>query len=110
MSKKLPIPSGYRILLKPRDILNKTAGGIILTDTSVEAAKFSCVVSEVIAMGEDCYKSMEKSASIWCKKGDWVLTGKYVGLKFKYEGEEYSVINDDEVVAIVPDPSKITHK
>jgi co-chaperonin GroES (HSP10) len=53
---------------------------------------------------------MEKSASIWCKKGDWVLTGKYVGLKFKYEGEEYSIINDDEVVAIVPDPAKITHK
>ena len=53
---------------------------------------------------------MEKSATIWCKKGDWVLTGKYVGLKFKYEGEEYSIINDDEVVAIVPDPEKITHK
>jgi hypothetical protein len=32
-------------------------------------------------MGEDCYKSMEKSATKWCKKGDWVLTGKYVGLE-----------------------------
>ena len=107
MSKKLPIPAGYRILLKPREILNKTAGGIILTDTSVEAAKFSCVVSEVIDMGDDCYHDKDTK---WCKKGDWVLTGKYVGLKFRYEGEEYSIINDDEVVAIVPDPEKITHK
>ena len=40
----------------------------------------------------------------------WILTAKYVGLKFKYDGEEYAMINDDEVLAIVPDPEKITHK
>jgi len=38
------------------------------------------------------------------------LTGKYVGLKFVYEKETYSVINDDEIIAIVPDPSKISAK
>ena len=42
MSKKnLPKPAGYRLLLKPREIENKTAGGIILTDELVEHAKFS---------------------------------------------------------------------
>ena len=44
------------------------------------------------------------------QKGDWVLTGKYVGLKFVYEKETYAIINDDEVIGIVPDPTKITHK
>ena len=42
--------------------------------------------------------------------GDWVLTGKYIGLKFRYEGQEYAMINDDEVLAVVPNPDKITHK
>jgi chaperonin GroES len=107
---KLPKPTGYRILVKPREILNKTKGGIILTDESRDAARFSCVVSQVIDTGPECYKDMEKSKTIWCHKDDWVLTGKYVGLKFKYENEEYSIINDDEVVAIIPDPDKISAK
>ena len=106
----LPIQAGYRIIIKPRELENKTAGGIILTDESKEAAKFKCVVSQVIAMGENCYLDMDRKSLPWCKKGDWVLTGKYVGLKFKYEGEEYSLINDDEVLAVIPDPTKISAK
>jgi|TARA_R110000803_G_scaffold28535_4_gene65895 chaperonin GroES len=111
MSKKeLPQPAGYRLLLKPRDVSNTTRGGIILTDELVEHAKFSCVVSQIVSMGPDCYKDHTKAQTEWAKVGDWVLTGKYVGLKFVYEKETYSVINDDEVIAIVPDPSKISAK
>ena len=106
----LPQPTGYRLIIKPRELENKTAGGIILTDESKEAAKFKCVVSKVVSMGPECYKSLEKSSTIWCKEGDWVLTGKYVGLKFRYDGEEYSLINDDEVLALIPDPTKISAK
>jgi len=106
----LPKPTGYRIMLKPREVSNKTRGGIILTDDSIEAAKFSCVISKVIDMGPECYLGMDRSTTIWCKKGDWVLTGKYVGLKFKHDGDEYSIINDDEVIANIPDPDKISAK
>ena len=106
----LPKPTGYRIMLKPREVSNKTRGGIILTDDSKEAAKFSCVISKVIDMGPECYLGMDRSTTIWCKKGDWVLTGKYVGLKFKHDGDEYSIINDDEVIANIPDPDKISAK
>ena len=61
-------------------------------------------------MGPDAYKDHNKSKTEWAKIGDWVLTGKYVGLKFVYEKETYSIINDDEIIAIVPDPSKISAK
>jgi co-chaperonin GroES (HSP10) len=61
-------------------------------------------------MGPDAYKDHNKANTEWAKIGDWVLTGKYVGLKFVYEKETYSVINDDEIIAIVPDPSKISAK
>ena len=107
---KLPKPTGYRLLVKPREISNTTKGGIILTDESRAAAKFSCVISKVMDMGPECYQNMDKSSTVWCKKDDWILTGKYVGLKFKYEGEDYSIINDDEVIALIPDPDKISAK
>ena len=107
---KLPQPQGYRILVKPREIEVKTAGGIILADSTREAQKHAVVCSQVIAMGSECYKDMEKSSTKWCKEKDWVLTGKYVGLKFIYKGDEYSIINDDEVVATIPDPTKIAPK
>ena len=107
---KLPTPQGYRLLVKPREIEVKTAGGIILADSTREAQKYAVVCSQVISLGEDCYTDMEKSKTQWCKKGDWILTGKYVGLKFTYEGEESSIINDDEVVATIPDPTKIAPK
>jgi co-chaperonin GroES (HSP10) len=107
---KLPKPQGYRMLLKPWEPSAMTSGGILLSDQTRELAKFACVVSKVVAMGSECYKDMDKSATTWCKVGDYVLTGKYVGLKFKYENEDYSIINDDEVVAIVPEPDKIKHR
>ena len=106
-NQNLPKPSGFRILIKSREILEKTKGGIILTDDTKDLAKHACVVSQVVSMGDECYHDKETK---WCKIGDWVLTGKYIGLKFRYEGQEYAMINDDEVLAVVPNPDKITHK
>jgi|TARA_R110000796_G_scaffold89476_2_gene192936 co-chaperonin GroES (HSP10) len=110
MSKELPKPQGYRMLLKPWEPLEKSAGGVILSEQTRDMIRFACVVSEVIEMGPECYKDMSKSNTTWCKPGDYVLTGKYVGLKFKYENADYSIINDDEVVAVVPNPDKIKHR
>ena len=108
MSKtELPKPSGFRLLIKSREIQEKTKGGIILTDDTKDIAKRACVISQGISMGDECYHDKETK---WCKIGDWVLTGKYIGLKFRYEGQEYAMINDDEVLAVVPNPDKITHK
>ena len=58
-------------------------------------------------MGPDCY---EDKSQKWCSIGDWVLTGKYVGSKLRYDGEDYTIINDDEVIGLVGDPNKISLK
>ena len=76
IDENLPEPSGFRILLKPREIQEKTAGGIILADVSKDHQSLQTNVSKVLAMGGDCYTEHEKA---WCKIGDWVLTGKYIG-------------------------------
>ena len=105
--ENLPEPSGFRILLKPREIEEKTAGGIILADVSKDHHALQTNVSQVLAMGADCYS--DKSGK-WCKVGDWVLTGKYIGHKFRYGQEEYCIINDDEVIAVIPDPKQVSPK
>ena len=110
MSKKknsLPTPAGFRILLKPRELQEKTAGGIILVDETKHHQKLATNISQVVAMGPVCY---EDKSQKWCNVGDWVLTGKYVGSKLRYDEEDYVIINDDEVIGLVPDPDKISLK
>ena len=47
----------------------------------------------MLQWGPDCY---EDKSQKWCDVGDWVLTGKYVGSKLRYDEEDYVIINDDE--------------
>ena len=107
IDENLPEPAGFRILLKPREIQEKTAGGIILADISKDHQATQTNVSKVLAMGADCYSEHKKA---WCRVGDWVLTGKYIGHKFRYGTDEYCIINDDEVIAVVPDEAKVSAK
>jgi co-chaperonin GroES (HSP10) len=45
----------------------------------------------------------------WCKEKDWVLFGRYAGSRLKIDGGELRLLNDDEVLAIVKDPSYLVH-
>ena len=58
IDENLPEPSGFRILLKPREIQEKTAGGIILADVSKDHQSLQTNVSKVLAMGGDCYTAV----------------------------------------------------
>ena len=45
----------------------------------------------------------------WCKKGDWVMFARYAGSRFKIEGGEIRILNEDEVLATIQDPEQILH-
>lgn len=98
-------PCGYRILLKPREVQEKTKGGVFLPDEVQVVEKYAAAVAQVIAMGDQAY---DRNDAPWCAIGDWVMIGKHAGHRFKYDGEEYRMINDDEVVALIDDPTKVT--
>jgi len=53
--EKVPQPVGYRILIRPRGVVEKTKGGIYLTDTNKEQQSYLNSVGQVIAMGPECY-------------------------------------------------------
>ena len=107
---KLPNPTGYRILVLPYAGPKKTKGGIILTDTSSETIQMTTVVGLVVEMGDLCYKDKEKFPSgAWCKKGQFVIYGRYAGSRFKTKYGEHRILNDDEIIATISKPEDILH-
>jgi len=61
--EKVPQPTGYRILVRPLPAVEKTKGGIILTDRNKEDQAYLNSVGQVIAMGSECYSDRKKP---WC--------------------------------------------
>lgn len=105
---RLPKPTGWRILVLPYRGIGKTRGGIHLADEYVERQTIATVVGLVLAVGPDAYGDENKfTAGPWCKKNDWILFGRYAGSRFKIDGGEVRILNDDEVIATIADPEDI---
>jgi len=105
--KKVPQPVGYRILIRPRGVIEKTKGGIILTDSSKEDQSYLNSVGQVIAMGNECYSDRKKP---WCKVGDWVIFGRYAGARISVQNVKMVLLNDDEIIATLENPEVVTQQ
>ncbi len=106
--ERLPDPTGWRMLVLPYKGQGKTKGGVILTDKHVEERGYTTVTALVLKMGSECYKNEERYPNgPWCKKGDWIIFGRYAGSRFGIEGGEVRILNDDEIIAVVKYPEDI---
>ena len=105
--EKVPQPVGYRILIRPRGIIEKTKGGIILTDSSKDSQAYLNSVGQIIAMGEECYSDRKKP---WCKVGDWVIFGRYAGARISVQKVKMLLLNDDEIIATLESPDIVTQQ
>ena len=107
---KLPKPTGWRMLVLPFKMKEKTKGGILITDDVVERAQVASTCGLVLSLGPDCYKDKERYPDgPWCKKGSWVIFARYAGSRIKIDGGEVRLLNDDEVLATVENPEDIFH-
>ena len=107
---KLPTPTGYRLLVLPFAGPKKTKGGIILSDTTQETIQMTTVCGLVLKMGNLCYRDKDKfPLGPWCKLHDWIIFSRYAGSRFKIDGGEVRVLNDDEVISTIADPNDILH-
>jgi chaperonin GroES len=90
-------PVGWRILIKPKEIMEKSAGGIILaTESTKEREQMANTTGVVIAMGDQCYQD---ESTPWCVVGDKVIFAKYAGLLYTGgDGEKYRIVNDKDIV------------
>tara|TARA_R100000935_G_C2752842_1_gene130400 strand:+ start:223 stop:639 length:417 start_codon:yes stop_codon:yes gene_type:complete len=108
--EQLPQPTGYRILILPRGRDPVTKGGIQLARETIEKDSIASVVGYVVAVGPDAYKDSSKfTRGAWCKEGDWILFGRYAGARFKIDGGEMRLLNDDEILAVLPDPEAVDY-
>ena len=108
--ERLPQPTGYRVLIIPYYPSEKTKGGIIVPDAVRERESFATVAAYVVKLGPDAYSDAQKFPSgPWCKEKDWVLIGRYSGNRFKVEGLEVRIINDDNIISTILDPKDISY-
>lgn len=90
-------PLADRVVVKPAPAEEKTKGGIILPDT----AKEKPVQGEVVAVGPGRVSDDGKKIPMEVKKGDQVLYGKYSGTEVTIDGEEYLIMRESDLFAIV---------
>tara|TARA_R100000655_G_C2845144_1_gene168441 strand:+ start:41 stop:487 length:447 start_codon:yes stop_codon:yes gene_type:complete len=109
--EKLPQPTGWRILVLPFKMNEKTKGGIIMNESTLERQQVASQCGNVLAMGSECYKDKERyPTGPWCKVGDWVIFARYSGSRINIEGGEVRLLNEDEILATVKDPEDLLHK
>tara|TARA_R100000995_G_scaffold8626_1_gene3710 strand:- start:423 stop:899 length:477 start_codon:yes stop_codon:yes gene_type:complete len=107
---RLPQPTGYRILVVPYYPKEKTKGGIYIPDATRDRESFATVVAYVVKMGPDAYKDKDKfPTGAYCSEKEWVLMGRYAGNRFKVEGLELRLINDDNIIAKILDPTDVSY-
>ena len=107
---QLPVPSGWRLLVLPFSPREKTKGGILIAQESLDKLRIATNCGYVLEMGPLAYHDREKfPTGPWCKKGDWVIFARYAGSRLPIEGGEVRILNDDEVLGTLKDPESVLH-
>lgn len=119
--EKLPIPTGWRLVIGMIAVEEKTAGGIILTAKTIEEDVYVRCIGKVLSIGGDCYQHpkfqggldiKEHQPEKWVKVGDVVLVNAYVGMSVKLiddngNTQTVKILNDDEILSVIPDINHI---
>ncbi len=85
-------PLSDRVLVEPQEAETKTASGIYIPDSAKEKPQ----QGKVVAVGKG-----KKDHDMTVKVGDTVLYGKYSGSELKYEGKDYLIMREDDILAII---------
>ena len=89
-------PLADRVLIKMVESEETTKSGIILTSGSQEKPQ----IAEVVAVGPGKKEDGEE-VKMYIKEGDKVIINKYSGTEVKYQGTEYTIVKQDDILAIV---------
>ncbi|TVL99845.1 MAG: co-chaperone GroES [Candidatus Brocadia sp. WS118] len=91
------MPLGEKILIKRTEAEGKTAGGIVLPDTAKEKPR----EGKVVALGNGKLLKNGERAKFQVKKGERVLFSSYGGTEVKIDGEEYLLMSEDDILAVI---------
>lgn len=111
IEEKLPQPKSFYLLIRMIKTVTKI-GSIHLPDGRSNDENLAGQIGEVVLMGPAAYTDMSKFPNgPSCDIGEYVFVGSYVGIRFNVglgvEPVEYRLVCDDDVKAVVPDPTWI---
>jgi chaperonin GroES len=92
-------PLNDRVLVKRLEEMQVTKGGIYIPDT----AKEKPVEGKVIAVGPGKVNDQGNRVPLNLKDGDRILFGRYAGSEIKVEGEDYLMMREDDILAVIED-------
>ena len=110
IENQLPVPVGYRVLVALPQV-EETFGesGLVKSATTISQEHVMSIIGLVLDMGDQAYSDADRfPTGPWCKQGDYVMFRANTGTRFKVNGVEYRLMNDDSIEAIVADPRGIT--
>lgn len=113
-----PDPVGWRVLIEPIKIEDVSAGGIALPTQAVQAKEHLRYIGKVVKMGHLCYqhqkfRDADGTSLKWCNVGDYVAYGAYAGQEISVRNKKRDglvklrLINDDEILSVITDPSSV---
>jgi len=106
--ERMPQPTGWRMLILPYRGKETTEGGIYIPNQVLNDTQIQTVVGYVVKQGPLCYKDADKFPDgPWCTEKQWVIFARYAGSRFRIDGGECRILNDDEILAIIDDPEDI---
>ena len=102
---QLPNPTGWKVLVAVPKVDQVTKGGIYKPDEAMYVEEVGTIIGLVLRVGDLAYKDTKKfPTGNWCHRGDYIMMRSYSGTRFKVGGQEFRLINDDTVEAVVNDP------
>lgn len=116
----VPMPRGWRILVKDRARPETTkSGSIFIPDQAKDADETLNYIGQVVALGPAAYRhrkflvhdgdsGRDQPQDPWCKPGDWVVFGRYAGQKCRIGDHSFRFVNDDEILGVAADPEALT--
>ena len=110
LEKQIPKPVGYKVLVVLPTVEETFGDGDIAKSTqTMREEHILSMVGAVIDMGEQAYIDEAKfPTGPWCKIGDYVVFSAHTGTRFRVGQQEYRMMNDDSIEAIVDDPGALS--
>ncbi len=109
LEAQIPRPVGYRLLILLPNVEETFESGIAKAESTKHEEYVLSTVGAVIDMGAQAYSDKDRfPTGPWCEVGDYVMFRANTGTRFKVNRQEYRLMNDDSIEAVVEQPSAIT--
>jgi co-chaperonin GroES (HSP10) len=109
LEAQLPVPVGYKLLIALPTIEDTYESGLVKAENTKHVEQVLSMIGLVLDMGPQAYSDPDRYPDgPWCEVGDYVLFRTNTGTRFRFNGTEYRLMNDDSIEAVVSDPQGIT--